>query len=392
MPFKMIMITANIVSRTTEPPSFEWIITAEIAAASMAVTARVSMSVPNGSPRCTAIASACRTTHSAAPMMTANSQRDITAWRIGLAGSEYKKSPANRNMSAVTTLTARSHSLRKREGALVGGTWARCKLGAEDSESDGPCPAPMISFGPMAKTVGRGLIALRGVLLAALAAGTPVAAMADEDMAHMSGHMLMTELRKPGPHDREQADAVVAAAREAMAPYQDYKKALADGYEIFLPNIPQPQYHFTNHANGLEARQRFDPLKPTSLLYKKTADGGYRLVGVMYTDRVDATEEEIDGRIPLSIARWHQHVNFCKAPPDRKAEYFGPDAKFGLLGSISTRDACETAGGTFIAHVFGWMVHVYPYEKDPQRIWSTMDDDEGHDNMDHSSMPGMKMN
>jgi hypothetical protein len=236
------------------------------------------------------------------------------------------------------------------------------------------------------------MIALRGLLLAALAVGASAAAMADEDMAHMSGHMLMTALRKPGPHDREQADAVVAAAREAMAPYQDYKKALADGYEIFLPNIPQAQYHFTNRANGLAARRRFDPLKPTSLLYKKTADGGYRLVGVMYTDRVDATEQEIDGRIPLSIARWHQHVNFCKAPPDRKAEYFGPDAKFGLLGSIATQEACEKEGGTFIPHVFGWMVHVYPYEKDPQRIWSTLDDDEGHDNMDHSSMPGMKMN
>ncbi len=31
-----------------------------------------------------------------------------------------------------------------------------------------------------------------------------------------------------------------------------------------------------------------------------------------------------------------------------------------------------------------------PNEKDPKNIWSTMDDDEGHDNMDHSSMPGMK--
>jgi hypothetical protein len=37
------------------------------------------------------------------------------------------------------------------------------------------------------------------------------------------------------------------------------------------------------------------------------------------------------------------------------------------------------------------MVHVYPDEHDPTKIWSTMDDDEGHDNMDHASMPGMKM-
>jgi hypothetical protein len=211
-------------------------------------------------------------------------------------------------------------------------------------------------------------------------------------MAHMAGHMSMTALRSPNPGDQQKADAIVAAAKAAMAPYQDYQKALADGYQIFLPNLPQAQYHFTKYEYGLEARSHFDPNKPTSLLYKKTADGGYKLVGVMYTDRVDATEDELNDRIPLSIARWHQHVNFCKAPMGQKAAYFGPDAKFGLLGSINTKEACEAAGGVFLPHVFGWMVHVYPYEADARHIWSTDDDDQGHDNMDHSVMPGMKMN
>jgi hypothetical protein len=215
--------------------------------------------------------------------------------------------------------------------------------------------------------------------------------VADSGMAHMSGHMSMTVLRTPTTDDRQKADAVVQAAKVAMAPYQDYHKALADGYEIFLPNVPQSQYHFTKYQYGLEARVHFDPLKPTSLLYKKSADGGYKLVGAMYTDRVDATEEEINERIPLSIARWHQHINFCKAPPAQKTEYFGPDAKFGLLGSITTRQACEAAGGEFHPHIFGWMVHVYPYETDAKDIWSTNDDDAGHDNMDHAAMPGMKM-
>ena len=184
---------------------------------------------------------------------------------------------------------------------------------------------------------------------------------------------------------------MIEAAKAAMAPYQDYRNAIADGYQIFLPNVPQSQYHFTKYAYGLQARSHFDPLKPTSLLYAKTADG-YKLVGAMYTDRVDATEEEINDRIPLSIARWHQHINFCKAPVGQKAAYFGPDAKFGLRGSIITKDACEAAGGEFYPHLFGWMVHVYPYETDPKRVWSTNDDDEGHDNMDRSAMPGMKMN
>src|SRR5271156_1056081 len=175
----------------------------------------------------------------------------------------------------------------------------------------------------------------------------------------MAGHMYMTALTPPKPGDQQEADAIVAAAKTAMAPYDDYHKALADGYEIFLPNVPQPQYHFTNLHNALEARLQFDPLKPTSLLYKKTPDGGYKLVGVMYTDRVDATETELNQRIPLSIARWHQHINFCKAPVGQKAAYFGPDAKFGLLGSISTKEACEAAGGGVYPHFLGWMGDVY---------------------------------
>jgi hypothetical protein len=211
-------------------------------------------------------------------------------------------------------------------------------------------------------------------------------------MAHMAGHMYMTTQRPGKPGDQEKAKAIVEAARTAMAPYQDYRKALADGYEIFLPNIPQPQYHFTKYENGREAATRFDPLKPTSLLYKKTAEGGYKLVGAMYTDRVTANEDELNERIPLSVARWHQHTNFCKAPAGQKAGYFGADAKFGLLGSITTRESCEAAGGTFFPHIFGWMVHVYPYETDAAKVWSVDDDDAGHDNMDHSEMPGMKMN
>jgi hypothetical protein len=231
--------------------------------------------------------------------------------------------------------------------------------------------------------------AIGGVTPASAGDTAPAANTANSNMA---GHMYMTTLRPLQPGDQQKADAVVAAAKTAMAPYEDYHKALADGYQIFLPNLPQAQYHFTKYENGRDAWLRFDPLKPTSLLYKKTADGGYKLVGAMYTDRVDASEEDLNNRIPLSIGRWHQHVNFCKAPPGQKAAYFGPDAKFGLLGSIATKESCEAAGGEFHPHIFGWMVHVYPYESDPKKIWSTDDDDQGHDNMDHSVMPGMKMN
>jgi hypothetical protein len=216
------------------------------------------------------------------------------------------------------------------------------------------------------------------------------AAMRDDGMAHMAGHMHMTATRPLQPGDQEKADAVAAAAKTAMEPYRDYHKALADGYKIFLPGLKQPVYHFTKGENGMAAAFRFDPLKPTSLLYEKTADGGYKLVGAMYTDRVGASEDELNERIPLSVARWHQHVNFCVAPKGQEAEYFGKAPKFGLMGSITTKEACDAAGGVFFPHVLGWMVHVYPYETDAKKVWA-VDDAEGHDSMDHSAMPGMKM-
>jgi hypothetical protein len=71
-------------------------------------------------------------------------------------------------------------------------------------------------------------------------------------------------------------------------------------------------------------------------------------------------------------------VNFCKAPAGHVAEYFGKDAKFGLMGSINTKQACDAAGGEFLPHVFGWMVHVYPFETDPKEVWSVeRDGDDG---------------
>jgi len=72
-------------------------------------------------------------------------------------------------------------------------------------------------------------------------------------MPHMSGHMYMTSLRSPKPGDREKADTIAAAAKTAISSYRDYRKALADGYEIFLPDVPQPCYHFTKYKYGLEA-------------------------------------------------------------------------------------------------------------------------------------------
>jgi hypothetical protein len=195
----------------------------------------------------------------------------------------------------------------------------------------------------------------------------------------MGPHMKMTILRDLKPGDQEKADQVVEAARKAAEKYTDYKVALADGYKIFLPNLPQKQYHFTNYRYAFEAAFEFNPEHPTSLLYEKQGDD-YKLIGVMYTAPKKATWNYLDQRIPLSIAQWHAHVNMCLPPSDRKNEAWGPNSKFGLAGSISTKADCDAAGGKFMPQIFGWMVHVYPLEQKPEDVWSV--ERQAHDHMD----------
>jgi hypothetical protein len=191
----------------------------------------------------------------------------------------------------------------------------------------------------------------------------------------MGPHMKMTAMRDPKPGDQERAQKVVESARQVAEKYKDYHTALNEGFQIFLPNVPQKIYHFTNYSFAFEAAFSFNPEHPTSLLYEKHGDD-YKLVGVMYTAPKRFTEDDLDQRIPLSIAQWHEHVNLCMPPDDRKKEALLPKAKFGLRGSIPTKADCDAAGGTFRPLVFNWMVHLYPMEKNEADIWAV---DRGHD-------------
>jgi hypothetical protein len=134
-----------------------------------------------------------------------------------------------------------------------------------------------------------------------------------------------------------------------------------------LHELPQPEYHFTNYSNGFLEAFQFDPARPTSLLYKKTATG-YELVGAMYTMPKRASEDQLNERVPLSIATWHLHVHLCMPPKDQRGH--ADMSKFGLRGSVVTADACDAAGGTFHPVVFGWMTHVYPYETSLDQIFA----------------------
>ena len=190
-------------------------------------------------------------------------------------------------------------------------------------------------------------------------------------MAHIDGagnpHMHMTAPRPQTAADLERANEIAKELRAGIEKYKDYQVALNEGYKIFLPDLPQPEYHFTNYMNGFLEAFKFDPSRPTSLLYKKTADG-YQLVGAMYTMPKRATEEQLNERVPLSVATWHVHTNLCMPPQGQRttADY----TKFGLQGSIATQEACDAAGGRFHPVIFGWMVHVYPYADSTDKIFA----------------------
>jgi len=185
----------------------------------------------------------------------------------------------------------------------------------------------------------------------------------------MGPHMKMTARRPPKPGDAARAQQVAEEARKASEKYIDYHAALADGFKIFHPEVPQKMYHFTNYGYAMEAAFHFNPEHPTSLLYEKHGDD-YKLIGVMYTAPKRFGEDQLNERVPLSVAQWHEHVNFCAPPADKRKEMLAPHPQFGLRGSITTQEACDAAGGTFHPVIFNWMVHVYPFEKDQANIWS----------------------
>lgn len=190
-------------------------------------------------------------------------------------------------------------------------------------------------------------------------------------------HMYMTPRRASNPADSARAAQLVVDIRQSLAKYRDVHAALVDGYVQFLPNVPQQVYHFTSWRNALAEVFRFDPAQPTSLLYRKNADGSFTLVGAMYTEPRRASEQTLDQRIPLSVAQWHQHVNLCLPPrdqPSRWAETTNGKPVFGPKSVIATEAACNAVGGRFVPHLFGWMVHANVFaSSDPAVVWGHVD-------------------
>ena len=221
-----------------------------------------------------------------------------------------------------------------------------------------------------------------GMAAAAVGMNEQVAMAVEQSMnAHMDGpHLDLTPVRKPAPGDSARAAKVVVELRRGIAKYRDVTVAMADGFHMFAPEArEQPIYHYIHPTRTMRENARFDPTRPSSLLYRKRADGSLELLGAMYTAAGRATLDELDARVPLSVARWHRHVNYC-FPTDRRriTETRNGQPLFGPVGTIATRAECEKAGGTFTPQLFGWMVHANVFASDDPRVIWGGEHDHGH--------------
>ena len=195
----------------------------------------------------------------------------------------------------------------------------------------------------------------------------------DWTMDAMAKHMAYSSPRQLTAADSVRSAYVINELRQAIAKYKDVKAAEADGYKMFAPQIKnQRQYHFTKTWNALRNQWGFDPARPTSLLYTKDAQGQFHLIGAMYTASRRTSEDELNERVPLSVARWHRHVNWCIPKRNAKNRWYEmKDGRpiFGPLG-VATREECEAANGRFIPQAFGWMLHANTFAgNDLKSIW-----------------------
>lgn len=187
------------------------------------------------------------------------------------------------------------------------------------------------------------------------AEGIADAQMGDAPMgdAPMMRHMELTALRPGTAADTARAVALVRVLRQAIAPYASVDSAEAAGYR-FPPDLDllprKALVHMGNPRLRPDGATGFEPSRPQALLYRRRPDGGLVLAGAMYTAPEGATLDQLDARVPLSVARWHRHVDVCRpragAPRGR------------ALRRITTPEACARAGGRFRAESPRYMVHV----------------------------------
>lgn len=178
------------------------------------------------------------------------------------------------------------------------------------------------------------------------------------------GHTRMSAERATvDGRQRAHVERLMHRLRINLQPYRNVDAAIAAGYLPQGDDVPVGALkHFVNEANLHANWHHLDPDKPMALLYRRTTDG-FELAGVMFSAPISVSMDNLDRRVPLALGHWHSHRNVCQPHAGQRLTR-AQERQFGFSGSINTRSACKSAGGVFLDNVYGWMVHVYPFERE----------------------------
>jgi hypothetical protein len=161
---------------------------------------------------------------------------------------------------------------------------------------------------------------------------------------------------------RAHAERLIAALRRELPKYRDVRVARLAGFAPEGDDVPVGALkHWINPSNVRIGWQHLDPERPMALLYRNTVHG-YDLAGAMFAAPIASTPVDLNRRVPLALGHWHAHLNICQAKPGERITDRAQARRFGFSGSIVSRAECESAGGAFLDNVYGWMVHIYPFE------------------------------
>ncbi|MBE9045897.1 hypothetical protein IQ255_16050 [Pleurocapsales cyanobacterium LEGE 10410] len=188
-------------------------------------------------------------------------------------------------------------------------------------------------------------------------------------------HLRLTPERRATAPELNRAEELQLAVAKAIKKYSKVSSAEAAGYWKFPPNSDDYSIvHYVNPGLSFWETWRLDPQQPGALLYERQADKSLKLLGVMFTAPGEATMEELNRRIPLSIARWHLHTNICTPVPiwDESQWKMTQNGlpRFGPTSPIATKAECDAVNGEFHPNIFGWMVHLNVNAKDPADVWN----------------------
>jgi hypothetical protein len=130
---------------------------------------------------------------------------------------------------------------------------------------------------------------------------------ADAQHAH-AGAVLQATNEVATPEQKVAAAQLYAETKAAILPYQDTRKALADGYRPGGPSN-MPSTHWINQA-FVDAGYVMDPHRPQGLVYANSKHGPV-LIGAMFQMK-HLGQFGPDPGGPLTA--WHQHENICFTP------------------------------------------------------------------------------